>query len=48
MEYDRYGGGSVMVCCSIPLDGRTEFQVFDRGALIAVAVRYRNEVLQPI
>lgn len=46
LEYDRYGGGSVMVWAGICLDGRTDLHVVDRGAL--TAVRYRDEVLHPI
>lgn len=46
VEYDRYGGGSVMVWGGICLDGRTDLLVIDRGAL--TAVRYRDEVLHPV
>ncbi len=46
IEYDRYCGGSVMVWGGICQDGRTDLVVIDGGAL--TAVRYRNEVLEPV
>ncbi len=46
LEYDRYGGGSVMVRAGICLDGRTDLHVVERGAL--TAARYRDEVQHPI
>ncbi len=46
VEYDRYGGGSVMVWGGICLDGRTDLGVIDGGAL--TAVRYRDEVFEPV
>ncbi len=46
VEYDRYGGGSVMVWGGICLDGRTDLVVVDGGAL--TAVRYRDAVLEPV
>ena len=48
VEVDRYGGGSVMVWAGIALYGRTDnhMYVFPRGGI--TAVRYRDEVLEPI
>ena len=46
VQYDRYGGGSIMVWGGICLDGRTELHVINRGSM--TAIRYGDEVLQPI
>lgn len=46
MEWDRFGGGSVMVWGGICLRGRTDLYVFDRGTL--TALRYRDDILAPI
>lgn len=46
VEVDGYGGGSVMVWGGVSLDGRTDLHVFARGGI--TAVRYRNEILEPI
>ncbi len=46
VEYDRYGGESMMVWGGICLDGRTDLLVIDGGAL--TAVRYWDEVLEPV
>ncbi len=46
VEYDRYGGGSVMVWGGICLDGRTDLVVIDGGALAAVL--YRDEIREPV
>ncbi len=46
MEYDRYGGGSVIVWDCISLEGRTDLQVIDIGSI--TDVRNRAEVLQLI
>ena len=46
MEYDRYGGGSIMVWGGICLSGRTDLYVFDQGTL--TAMRYRDDILAPI
>ncbi len=43
MENDRYGGGSVMVWGGVPIDGRTDLHVLDRGTM--TAQRYRDEFL---
>ncbi len=46
VEYDRYGGGSVLVWGGICLDGWTDLVVIHGGALTAVL--YRDEVLEPV
>ena len=42
-EYDRYGGGSVMVWAGISAQGKTDLHVIDNGTLMAE--RYVNEIL---
>ena len=42
-EYDRYGGGSVMVWAGICAQGKTDLHVIDNGTL--TAERYVNEIL---
>ena len=42
-EYDRYGGGSVMVWAGISTRGKTDLHVIDNGTLMAE--RYVNEIL---
>ncbi|GBN69149.1 hypothetical protein AVEN_128502-1 [Araneus ventricosus] len=44
-EIDHYGGGGLMVCAGIMLDGRTRLHVFERGTV--TSVRYRDEILEP-
>ena len=46
IQYDRYGGGSVMVWGGICFDGRTELHVIDGGSL--TAIRYRDDIVDPI
>uniref|UniRef100_A0A8K9X002 Tc1-like transposase DDE domain-containing protein n=1 Tax=Oncorhynchus mykiss TaxID=8022 RepID=A0A8K9X002_ONCMY len=46
LQYDRFGGGSVMVWGGISLGGRTALHVFARGSL--TAIRYRDEILRPL
>lgn len=46
IEWNRYGGGSVMVWGGVCLNGRTDLIVLDRGNLNAV--RYRDEILDPV
>jgi len=46
VEYDRYGGGSVMVWGSICLNGHTDLIVLDRGSI--TGMRYVEEVLHPV
>ena len=43
VEYDRFGGGSVMVWGGICIDGRTDLYVIPRGTMNAQ--RYRDEIL---
>ena len=42
-EYDRFGGGSVMVWTGISAQGKTDLHVIDNGTL--TALRYVNEIL---
>ena len=46
VQYDRFGGGSVMVWGGICLDSRTDLYVVHGGSL--TAARYCNEILLPI
>lgn len=46
VEYDRYGGGSVMVWGGICLNGHTDLVVLDRGSI--TGMRYVEEVLHPV
>jgi transposase len=46
VQYDRFGGGSVMVWGGVCMDGRTDLYVLPGGTL--TAQRYRDEILEPI
>ncbi len=49
LEYDRYGGGSVMVWAGICLDGRTDLHFVDRGALTGdgIGMKFCIKLCQP-
>ena len=46
VQYDRYGGGSVMVWGGTNLEGRMYLNVLNHGNL--TGARYRDEILRPI
>lgn len=46
VEYDRFGGGSIMYWGGISFDGRTDLYRVGGGSL--TALRYRDEIVDPI
>ncbi|KAI4883578.1 hypothetical protein NFI96_009970, partial [Prochilodus magdalenae] len=46
IHHDWFGGGSVMVCGGISLEGRTDLYRLDNGTL--TATRYQDEILGPL